>query len=469
MKLILFTAIFCTFYSFAGLPIDWNGSIQFDTHSISNARVAKNSLGTEGTNGSQEIAISSKTAKFQSYIFKLDPTIIVNDSVSIKGEFSNGYPRGNVFGRDTKVGGGTNRSLYQVSPNGNNGINVNQLYAELYADTAVFKVGKFSKGFGLGAVFDDGRDAGDRFFTPMEGMSALFRFANFSIEPFWSKISSTSGSNDKSITEKGISANYHNLNTNLEAGLLYAVRNIDSGNSVYSTNNQAGLGNGKITLIDLYAKKSWGKFSIAAELPILSGDVGETIAGEGESDIESNSLIVHSDYELNETWKINLKAGHVKGDDASTPEFEANFLNPNYKIAKILFNYNYRAVGDSAQNIFDRSITNTNFAAIGVDYVKNSWTWNLSLITAVANETAQANKDFYHHEEGGKFTAVKDQDTSYGMELDISFDYRWNTSTTLSGYMAYFAAGDYYAFTNTAQDLELEKPFATGMSLNVSF
>src|SRR5690606_13482673 len=83
-----------------------------------------------------------------------------------------------------------NNSYFFTTPAQRSELNVNQLYMELYADTALVTIGRFSKGYGLGAIFDDGADAWDRFFTMYDGIQAEMKIGNFSLIPHWAKISS---------------------------------------------------------------------------------------------------------------------------------------------------------------------------------------------------------------------------------------------------------------------------------------
>ncbi|MFA5583699.1 MAG: hypothetical protein WDA09_05750, partial [Bacteriovoracaceae bacterium] len=85
--------------SVQALPIDWSGTFGVDSHYLSNIRRTTDRV-DEGSRkqGSQQIAGSDKGASFQSYIFKLNPTIIINDGVTLKGELSTGSIRGGFAG-----------------------------------------------------------------------------------------------------------------------------------------------------------------------------------------------------------------------------------------------------------------------------------------------------------------------------------------------------------------------------------
>jgi hypothetical protein len=88
---------------------------------------------------------------------------------------------------------------------------------------------------------------------------------------------------------------------------------------------------------------------------------------------------------------------------------------------------------------------------------------------ASAMETAQSGKDAYHHEENYKFASNAKQDDSYGYEIDFGFDYRWNPNVTIGGYYAYWAVGDYYAFSNATKELSLSNVHGGGLRATLEF
>jgi hypothetical protein len=55
------------------------------------------------------------------------------------------------------------------------------------------------------------------------------------------------------------------------------------------------------------------------------------------------------------------------------------------------------------------------------------------------------------------------------MELDLGFDYRWNPNVTISGYYGYWKVGDYYAFTNKAEELSLSNVHGGGLRATLEF
>ncbi len=448
------------------LPIDWNGTVGFDTNIIENVRRTDDSCSQ--ADESYCAGEDNDHARYQSYVLRLSPTIIVNDSATIKGEVSTGAIRGGFMGDDSE----SQSSFYSQSPNGSQQLAVNQFYAELYADTALFKVGKFAKNFGLGAVINDGSDTWDRFLSVYNGIEANFMLGKFSIAPFWAKIDSPANgstnppqSGKYDSTETGIVANYDDKNKNFEFSVYYGVRDIETNSDLYGT----GTGPAEITLIDVYFKKSWEKFSLGLEIPMMSGEAGTVFGTTDEVDVDSNAYILQAAYKLNPRWELGLDAGMVKGEDGED-QFNAMYLHPNFKIAQLMFAYNYQAFQANDQgNIFSSSVTNSTYAKLFANYSSDAWTWRMALIMATASETASNGDSFYNHETNSVTTANADQKDDLGMEVDVAFDYQWNPNILVTGYFAHWQVGDYYGFTNSDDGVETSDVTATGLKLSLEF
>lgn len=249
-------------------------------HYFNNFRKTSDTITKDPTNKTGTQGIDSRggnAANFQTYIFRLQPQVIVNDGVTFKSEISTGQIRGGFMGDNSSnnADGSGNNSYYFTSPSNKSGLNVNQAYMELYADTALIKIGRMSKHYGLGAIFDDGKEAWDRFFTMYDGIEGTMRIGNFSVTPYWAKISSTGSaatgtananngvSNNKSadVRELGVTAQYDNKNRDLVLSVLYAKRSSESGNNYYHADTDASAtafnrGKTNVTIIDAYASKN---------------------------------------------------------------------------------------------------------------------------------------------------------------------------------------------------------------------
>lgn len=478
-KSLLLVAVLSTLSinSALALPIDWSGVFGADMHYINNFRktddtITKNPAAKTGTQGID--SRGGNTANFQTYIFRLQPQVIVNDGVTFKSELSTGQIRGGFMGDNSanNADGSGNNSYYFTTPANQSGLNVNQAYMELYADTALVKIGRMSKHYGLGVVFDDGKEAWDRFFTMYDGVEATMRIGNFSVTPYWAKISSAGDtgiapagtttnanngvSNNKSadVREMGVTAQYDNKNRDLVLSVLYAKRFSESGNKFYNADVSSATtlkrGKTNVTIIDAYASKKWNKFKLAAEIPLINGDYGNVYDANTKSKIAATAYIVEASYELNPKWTLNLHAGQINGDKGSSNKFEAMYLHPNYQIADLMFRYYYPSINEGGRSVFDSSITNTQYVKLATSYSTDKWTWKFAGIMANAMETAKEGSRGYHHEENYAFASNEKQDKSLGLEFDLGFDYRWNPNVTISGYYGYWMVGDYYSFNNDA-------------------
>ena len=481
------------------LPIDWTGVFGVDTHNISNTCRTGDTVGPElkpgpgnpapndVRNGSQALRNGDCGASFQTYTMRLNPNIIVNDGVTLKGELSSGYLRGGFAGDNSanNLDGSGNNAYFFTTPAQRSALNVNQMYMELYADTALVKIGRFARGFGMGMIFDDGRDPWDRFLTMYDGIDAEMKIGNFSVAPYYAKISSYNDTKnsaqpvgDMDVRELGLVAKYDNKNKDLVASVLYAKRSSEAQNSLYNANNTTDAdsfkrGKTEVTIIDAFVSKKWNKFKVIAEASLQTGDYGDVYEADDASKISANSGVVDLKYDLNPKWDMGFLAGQASGDKGSSDKFEASYLNPNFQIADLMFRYNYAAFNEGGRSIFDSSITNARFFKLYGNYKTDKWTWKGALIMANALETAKAGSRAYHHEENYAFQSNYKQDSNYGWEIDLGFDYRWNPNVTIGGYYGYWMVGDYYAYTNNAatngKELSLSNVHGGGLRATLEF
>jgi hypothetical protein len=472
------------------LPIDWTGVLGMDTHLISNMRrtkddVVKNPAAKDGTEG---IASGHNGASFQTYIFKLNPQIIVNDGATIKGELSSGYLRGGFAGGESanNADGSANNSYFYATPAQRSALNVNQMYMELYADTALVKIGRMSKHYGLGMVWDNGNDPWDRFLTMYDGIEATMKIGNFSLTPYYSKISSygnaattqttagarPNGSSD--VRELGLTAQYDNKNRDLVVSILYAKRSSERANTLYNagtTTSATDFARGKtdVTVIEPFVSKKWNKLTVQAEASVQSGQYGNLYSATTKSKLSANAYVLEAKYELNPKWDLGFHGGQISGDKGSTNKFEAAYLHPNYHIAELMFRYNYAAFNEGGRSIFDASITNTQFYKIFGNYKTDKWTWKSALIMGKAMQTAKAGTRAYHHEENYSFNSTQKQNSDMGYEVDFGFDYRWNPNVVIAGSYGYWFVGDYYAFTNAAKALSISNVHGGSLRATLEF
>ncbi|MCY4524358.1 MAG: hypothetical protein OXB84_06435, partial [Halobacteriovoraceae bacterium] len=234
----------------------------------------------------------------------------------------------------------------------------------------------------------------------------------------------------------------------------------------------SGLGHTDVKLIDLYLKKTFGSFTFAVEMPLLSGQIGDVYGSKQGINYKARAIIFESSMKLGNSWKIGFDWGKVNGDNGSTGSFDAMYLHPNYQIANVLFRYNRKAVADpDAVNIYDSHINNATYFKFHSEYNSGKWTFRNALIMASADEVAKASDGrAFNHLTNVTFTPGLDQESDLGLEFDFNMDYRWNTETTIGMGLGYLFSGDYFAYTNDpAVSHEAENSFVIQLNTSVKF
>jgi len=471
VKKLFFLVAICSLVSFEALalPMDWHGVFAVDSATIdSYRRIEETEQQTTGP-GTQEYRLASgqhASARFQSYVLRLAPEIIVNDSSTFKAELTTGYGRGGRLGDSSTTdqsGTGTGsmgNALYYYNTNagGSSPLQVSQFNMILYSDTATYIIGRHTYHWGVGAVINDGHQIWDRQMYIRDGLTAKFKIGNFDIAPFFSKVSSAESlTRATRASEYGASLLYDNPDKDIAFGLYYSKKQNNAFNGtvvadIQNTGAATPLGKTNTKLTDFYLKKSFGKTSVAGEVPILSGEIGHLYNSTSVSKYGAKAFIFEAKHELSDNTTFFANIGHVSGHSGVESSYDAMYLNPNYQIANLLFRYNLMAVGDSSRNVFDSYITNAKYFKFGSTLRSERASWNFAAIYAIANETAVANTKSYNHDSNRLFNATTSQSNKLGTELDVDFDYRWNNETHLGSSLGYLFTGDYYAFTNTATE-----------------
>ena len=460
MKFTILAIVALTTISTAlALPIDWHGEFGVDTTKISNYTLSETPSSAAAAAGSERVqadaASSAENASYQGYLLKLKPTVIVNDSASMHLELSvnsdSSVDMGSSSTKDAS-GGSMANALYFQNSTGGEDLELNRAYMELFADTATFVVGRFGMDWGLGAVFDSGSDQWERVVGVRDGAEGRFKIGSFTITPFWGKLNSNNTKVDTDdVKEFGFSLLYDNVDREMSFGVLYNKRKTKQYSGAYSTSNSSGvsLGGASVKVWDIYLKKSFGRYSFAAEVPFVSGELGYALTSAQVSDYKTNSIIIENGYKLSERWSVGLDFGMVKGDDGNLNKFEAMYLNPNYKIAQLMFAYNYHNF-TNANSIYDAYLTNAKYGRFDFLYLGEAWNFHGAFIMALANETAETNMKGFDHEKNTTYTAAESQDDDFGKEIDLGVDYLWSSNVKVGMDFAYWFVGDYYKFDNVA-------------------
>ncbi len=476
---LLATIIFALSSQSFALPIDWHGVLGFDTTIVDGYRRVDSKVDNSGTAGTQEVALATggtENGNWQNYVFRLMPNIVINDSASIKAELSNGYGRGGFIGNNSTQSkdSGVSNQLYPYNfSSGDDSLSVNQLYAELYSDTATYVIGRHAQHFGLGAVINSGENIWDRFFYLRDGLTIKVKLGNFKLEPYWTRVATgNSLSKGTRIKDYGISLVYDSIERDLAFGILYNKKTTTANSTDYTsdiTGTSQTLNNGDVKLTDLYLKKSFGNFDIGIEVPILSGELGN-LFGSGVTKYKAKAYILETHYKTSGSWSFSLLAGMVSGDDGVDNSFDAMYLNPNYQVANLLFRYNLQAVANNnGYSIYDSYINNATYVKLGSTYQSEKWKWDIAGIWAKADQTAKAGTRSYNHLTNKTFTANYDQKDDLGLELDTGFEYKWNSEVTVGANLGYLFTGKYFGYTNTATENEVNNSYVLQLRTAISF
>ena len=444
------------------LPIDWHGAFGVDSTLMSDFRRIKAPTDVTSTNaGSQEVGLDNgahSTASWQSYIFRLSPTMIINDAATFKGEISTGYANGGFLGDAPEVNKSTTNtaSLYHQNQAAGQNVVIKKAYLELYSDTATYLIGRHTYHWGLGAIYHDGANTWDRHAYSRDGITMKLKIGNFHINPFWSKISNQGYTRATNAKEFGLGLLYDNDERDIAFGIHHSIKSSNSQNTFYqssidtpyTTSNPVGQTDVKIT--DIFLKKTWEKFDLALEVPLISGDIGRTSPSGILTSFSAKAFLLQTNYRMSDAWTLGLDGGQVSGHDGSSGKFGALYLNPNYQVANLLFRYNLNAIGNTAESIYDSYITNTMYIKLRSSYSTEKWVFDTAVIYARAEEVATAGRAAFNHTKHKIFNAIASQDDALGTEFDFNATYKWNNEVSVGAGLGYLMTGDYYSFTNTA-------------------
>lgn len=463
------------------LPIDWHGSFGVDSTLISDFRRVKSKTdNSTNAHGSQEVGLdvgNKASASWQSYVLKLSPTMVINDAATFFGELSTGYALGGNLGdsAQTDKNNTSGGPLYYHNQASGQNVTIRKAYLELYSDTATYVVGRHTSQWGLGAVYHAGNEAWDRHATSRDGITMKLKIGNFNVAPFWSKVSNPGYTDTTNTKEYGAGLLYDNQERDIAFGLLYGKKSSgpSSGytSSVTSPYTSVALGENNITITDLYLKKVFGKFDMAVEVPLMSGDLGKLSSANQVSTYSAKAFLLQTNFKQNDSWTFGFDAGQVSGHDGGTGKFGALYLNPNYQVANLLFKYNIAALGDTthATSVYDSYITNARYFKLRAAYASEKWTFDSAIIYAKAIEAAKVGATAFNHTKNKIFTAAANQSDDLGTEIDFNAKYNWNKEISVGTGIGYLITGDYFGFNNTTTPNEVKSSMLLQINTAVTF
>ncbi len=487
------------------MTLDWSGYMRAEHNAVENYQMDGSSPGySNNTSASGEYikGQGDKSTTFTSVFLKLKPKVLVNDNVIIHSEWNVGDP---IFGFL-----GQNVTTYdRNNPTGNSrgtmNISASRLWLDTHTDFGTLQVGRAPLHWGLGAIFNSGDGVFDRFQSTVDTIRLVSKFSYITFMPFYAKDSmgrqlsgalaadnSTIVSGTDDVTDYGLALKYENPEEDLEGGVIYYKRQASDQQGTYfypstASSQTAGANGMNLSLIDLYAKKTWSHLELKAEVPIYSGTIGD-VNNVGQRNSYSLAALV-AEADLNyDSWKHALKFGTVPGQapvatGSRGSNFGALYLNRDYKLGMILFNYNLHNFGtnnpdpvlpstSAATSVspYDAAITNTKYLAWASEKRWEQWAFNAGLIFAFANNTAVAGQDFYNHSYHVWDTAKSTQGNRLGWELDLGTHYNWDDNISFGMQAGIFMPGSYYSFINIAgSNQNLSSVKALTLSASTSF
>jgi hypothetical protein len=478
LSIIIAIPLVLSSWSAFALPLDIQGKFAARHNNISNFRKTRDT-DVPTTSGSQitpTAAANYKDASFQDYNLRLMPSIIINDSASFFSEVTTAYNNGNHFGDSTKLKKEDGNSssfgdaLYlQNTTNQSSNLRLSQFYLKLFSDTATYTIGRHSNHWGLGALINDGRGDWDHYATIEDGVVAQLKLGNFQPSVYWSKINQGNSLTKAGDTASyGLTIKYENLEKDMVFGLMYGKRSTHTNNTFYKTGNGRTIARAEVKVVDLHIKKRFANFLIQLEAPLITGDVSG-IYNDKTNKYKANAVIVESSYDFSDSVKASLNVGSISGEDGKPDVFHALFLNPNYQVANLMFRYNYAAISDANQNIYDSYMTNTQYLRAATNYENDLWKLELAYIYAVANEVAHKNQRAYNHSNNQYFDSQYEQQKDLGHEIDLNGDYKWNNNISFKANLGYHFVGNYYQFTNSDRNAKIKNVYGLSFGVASSF
>lgn len=469
------------------LSIDWSGYFRADHRLLQNYQIDKSSPGYSdaGYGGEYIKGQGDKATTFTSVFLKLKPKVLVNDNVIVHSEWNIGDPVYGLFGRGVPT---EDRNNPFSTGKDSMSISAARLWLDTHTDFGTLQVGRAPMQWGIGAIFNAGDGVFDRYQSTSDTIRLISKFGYLSLMPLYAKNSmgrNVAGSRNPltdailqgtdDVTDYGLGLKYDNPEEDLEGGVIFYKRNAsDVQNSYFFPSTAAaytGGANGmNLKLLDLYARKKWTKFELMGEIPIYSGTIGD-VNGVGERNTYKATALVGELAYNADTWRHALKFGTVPGQGptatgARGSSFGAMYLHRAYKLGLILFNYNLGNFGAgnpdpipgsahptapaSAVSPFDAEITNAKYLMWSSEKRWEQWGLNFGLVYAIANETAQAGKDFFNHRTRQWGTANASQNNKLGTEFDFGTRYSWDENISFGADLGLFFPGNYFSFLNSA-------------------
>lgn len=491
------------------LDLDWAGQFRVESHWLLNYSLdqGNNVVDTDRAQagGYYIPGGGEKNAYFNTLFMRVNPSIVVNDNIYIKSEWWAGNP---IFGF---FGGGypdtfDQRQFYSTQSEGSI-ITAQRYWAEIVTDVGTVVLGRAPVHWGLGAVWNAGYDVFDRYMSTGDQIRLVSKFGMFSFSPAYIKYSlgnnvggacpepgtTVTGTGicetvvgTGGVTDYSIAIKFDNPDEDLEIGVNFNKRLAGaaqgSGGILGVNGATAGM---NYNIWDLYGRKDFGAIGLGVEVPITSGNIG----GVGYSTF---AAVAEVDWNVTDRIETGVRGGIVPGQPnipagADPGSFEGFFLHQSYDVGLIMFNYALRnfagpnvptnsgLVTSNLRSPFDSPITNAKYLSLsgGFKWTPKFKTYG-NVLFATADEAATAGSRFFNHWDR-RFvdvdgaSAIQNQSTSLGWELDLGMSYTWDEALKFSADAGWYFPGDFYQFSNAPQANAVSSLFAAVFKVGLAF
>jgi hypothetical protein len=491
------------------LELDWSGQFRTEFNFVHNYG-ADNSDAASIHDTTRDTAEGyyipsggTNDANWQTLFLRLDPKVIVNDNIYIKSEWWVGDPVFGMFGNGVPYT--TDQKWYNSTSSRGSMITAQRFWGEFLSDIGTFQVGRAPLNWGLGVLWSAGDGVWDKYQSTGDVLRLVAKFGAFSVTPqiiTYSMGNTFAGSciyaggagtvcnpgiGGGSVVDYSIALKYENPDEDFEGGVNFIKRL--TGSSIDSTTGFVGpvsdlTGNRTVAMnyntFDLYARKRFGRLSLAGEAPIVAGSIGGV-------DYSSFTLATEANWRASDMWELSLRAGRVPGqpnsDGPGLPDYKAFYFHPNYKIGMIMFNYqlanfsgpkNLNSTSATESRLlspYDNPISNANYLSVNGILHADKWDFNLGLVYAQANEAALAGKHYFNvwTRKNSAAPATADQSKSLGWELDWGTGFQWDEYFRLSWDFGLFKPGAFYAFSDSPVSNQTDFVFASSFRIGVTF
>ena len=239
------------------------------------------------------------TSAFIEHKFTLRPDVVVDDRFTVRSEFVLA-PMGTYNDQPEQMG---------TALGNGGGLFMTKAYLDWSSDWGILSVGRMSKEWGLGLLYDGGGDVFDDYQTLRDRVSFRGLVGNLSLQVAYEKI------NEGKLNDAGddadgyeISVEYLNPETSFDVGLLYTrtVRMASAPAGVFNSND-----------LSVFTRRRWNKVQFGGEFVYRNPGLG---------------ALAQLDYQPG-AWIWGIDAGFASG--SATRPFA---FNPNYRPFLILFN-----------------------------------------------------------------------------------------------------------------------------------